>query len=104
MRRAMIAALVQPQGQEMAAASPDVTDSSASAPVPPGGANPPGGAAPPAGPVPLPHGAAAAPSHAAPDVARAPHYPEAPLWARLTRRMTEYARLTRLDRPIGTWL
>jgi len=31
-------------------------------------------------------------------------YAEAPLSYRLTRRLTEYARLTRLDRPIGTWL
>jgi 4-hydroxybenzoate polyprenyltransferase len=29
---------------------------------------------------------------------------EAPLAQRLTRRATEYARLMRLDRPIGTWL
>jgi len=29
---------------------------------------------------------------------------EAPLSARLARRATEYARLMRLDRPIGTWL
>ena len=33
-----------------------------------------------------------------------PQYAEAPLSYRLTRRLTEYARLTRLDRPIGTWL
>jgi len=39
-----------------------------------------------------------------PDVAAAPRYPEAPLWTRLTRRLQEYARLARLDRPIGTWL
>jgi 4-hydroxybenzoate polyprenyltransferase len=30
--------------------------------------------------------------------------PEAPLVQRLARRATEYARLMRLDRPIGTWL
>jgi len=29
---------------------------------------------------------------------------EAPLWVRLSRRLTEYARLARLDRPVGTWL
>jgi 4-hydroxybenzoate polyprenyltransferase len=29
---------------------------------------------------------------------------EAPLTYRLTRRVTEYARLMRLDRPVGTWL
>ena len=29
---------------------------------------------------------------------------EAPLAHRLGRRFTEYARLTRLDRPVGTWL
>jgi len=28
----------------------------------------------------------------------------APLWYRLGRRLTEYARLARLDRPIGIWL
>ena len=37
----------------------------------------------------------------APDLMRPP---EAPLWYRLTRRLTEYALLARLDRPIGTWL
>ena len=30
--------------------------------------------------------------------------PEAPLSWRLARRATEYARLMRLDRPVGTWL
>ena len=39
-----------------------------------------------------------------PDVAPPPPYDEAPLAHRLERRLTEYARLTRLDRPIGTWL
>jgi 4-hydroxybenzoate polyprenyltransferase len=29
---------------------------------------------------------------------------EAPFGYRLTRRLTEYARLMRLDRPVGTWL
>ncbi len=29
---------------------------------------------------------------------------EAPLSYRLARRVTEYARLMRLDRPVGTWL
>jgi 4-hydroxybenzoate polyprenyltransferase len=39
-----------------------------------------------------------------PDLVPAPPYAEAPLSHRLARRLTEYARLTRLDRPIGTWL
>jgi 4-hydroxybenzoate polyprenyltransferase len=39
-----------------------------------------------------------------PDIAPSRRYPDAPLWYRLTRRIGEYARLTRLDRPIGTWL
>jgi 4-hydroxybenzoate polyprenyltransferase len=34
----------------------------------------------------------------------APAVPEAPLSYRLSRRATEYARLMRLDRPVGTWL
>jgi 4-hydroxybenzoate polyprenyltransferase len=34
----------------------------------------------------------------------APRYPEAPLSARLARRVSLYARLMRLDRPVGTWL
>ena len=34
----------------------------------------------------------------------ASHYPEAPLSARLARRVSLYARLMRLDRPVGTWL
>jgi 4-hydroxybenzoate polyprenyltransferase len=33
-----------------------------------------------------------------------PRAPEAPFSYRLTRRLTEYARLMRLDRPVGTWL
>src|SRR6266513_1983366 len=33
-----------------------------------------------------------------------PPLPEAPLSYRLARRVTEYARLMRLDRPVGTWL
>ncbi|HYC08357.1 MAG TPA: 4-hydroxybenzoate octaprenyltransferase [Steroidobacteraceae bacterium] len=39
-----------------------------------------------------------------PQPQRQRQYAEAPLSYRLTRRLTEYARLTRLDRPIGTWL
>jgi 4-hydroxybenzoate polyprenyltransferase len=39
-----------------------------------------------------------------PDLAPAQQPAEAPLSYRLIRRATEYARLTRLDRPIGTWL
>jgi 4-hydroxybenzoate polyprenyltransferase len=39
-----------------------------------------------------------------PDLASVPKFPEAPLLWRLSRRVTEYARLTRLDKPIGTWL
>src|SRR5579862_5453054 len=39
-----------------------------------------------------------------PELASPPRYPEAPLSYRLARRVTEYARLARLDRPIGTWL
>ena len=39
-----------------------------------------------------------------PELEAAPRYPEAPLSHRLARRLTEYARLMRLDRPIGTWL
>lgn len=34
----------------------------------------------------------------------APQYPEAPLSARLARRVSLYGRLMRLDRPVGTWL
>ncbi|HEY0767290.1 MAG TPA: 4-hydroxybenzoate octaprenyltransferase [Steroidobacteraceae bacterium] len=36
--------------------------------------------------------------------AAAPQIREAPFWYRLGRRVTEYARLMRLDRPVGTWL
>jgi len=39
-----------------------------------------------------------------PELGAAPRYPEAPLSHRLARRLNEYARLMRLDRPIGTWL
>ncbi|MBV9344413.1 MAG: 4-hydroxybenzoate octaprenyltransferase [Gammaproteobacteria bacterium] len=39
-----------------------------------------------------------------PEVTAPPQPPEAPLAHRLGRRLTEYARLMRLDRPIGTWL
>src|SRR5579859_1381853 len=39
-----------------------------------------------------------------PELASLPKYPEAPLSYRLARRVAEYARLARLDRPIGTWL
>jgi 4-hydroxybenzoate polyprenyltransferase len=40
-----------------------------------------------------------------PDLGLAPPRPKsAPLSYRLGRRLTEYARLTRLDRPIGIWL
>ncbi|HVH83445.1 MAG TPA: 4-hydroxybenzoate octaprenyltransferase [Steroidobacteraceae bacterium] len=34
----------------------------------------------------------------------APRFREAPLSWRLTRRLTQYGRLMRLDRPVGTWL
>jgi len=39
-----------------------------------------------------------------PELPLAPGPAEAPLAHRLARRATEYARLMRLDRPIGTWL
>jgi 4-hydroxybenzoate polyprenyltransferase len=39
-----------------------------------------------------------------PEVAVPPKLREAPLSYRLTRRLTEYGRLARLDRPVGTWL
>jgi 4-hydroxybenzoate polyprenyltransferase len=39
-----------------------------------------------------------------PEVAPPPKLREAPLRHRLTRRLTEYAHLARLDRPVGTWL
>src|SRR5438132_1216013 len=38
------------------------------------------------------------------ELAPTPPPREAPLAYRLTRRVTEYARLMRLDRPVGTWL
>ena len=34
----------------------------------------------------------------------APRFAEAPFSWRLARRLTQYARLMRLDRPVGTWL
>jgi 4-hydroxybenzoate polyprenyltransferase len=37
-------------------------------------------------------------------LAPTPPPPEAPLGYRLARRVTEYARLMRLDRPVGIWL
>src|SRR5882724_4438381 len=43
-------------------------------------------------------------STASPPLASAPQLPEAPLSYRLARRVTEYGRLMRLDRPVGTWL
>jgi len=43
-------------------------------------------------------------STASPPFAPAPQIREAPLSYRLARRVTEYARLMRLDRPVGTWL
>ncbi len=39
-----------------------------------------------------------------PELAAKPRLSEAPLSYRLSRRLTDYARLARLDRPIGTWL
>ena len=41
---------------------------------------------------------------APPAPAAAPRSPEAPFSYRLGRRLTGYARLMRLDRPVGTWL
>src|SRR5512136_2219798 len=41
---------------------------------------------------------------ALPEPPAAPRFPEAPFSWRLGRRLTEYARLMRLDRPVGTWL
>jgi 4-hydroxybenzoate polyprenyltransferase len=41
---------------------------------------------------------------AVPELAPTTKPAEAPLSYRLGRRLTEYARLTRLDRPVGTWL
>jgi 4-hydroxybenzoate polyprenyltransferase len=43
-------------------------------------------------------------STATPPLAPALRIREAPLSYRLGRRVTEYARLMRLDRPVGTWL
>jgi 4-hydroxybenzoate polyprenyltransferase len=43
-------------------------------------------------------------STASPPLASAVQLREAPLSYRLARRVTEYARLMRLDRPVGTWL
>src|SRR5205823_11789338 len=43
-------------------------------------------------------------STASPPLASVPPVPEAPLSYRLARRVTEYAWLMRLDRPVGTWL
>jgi 4-hydroxybenzoate polyprenyltransferase len=43
-------------------------------------------------------------STASPSLASAVQFREAPLSYRLARRVTEYARLMRLDRPVGTWL
>src|ERR1700752_1508589 len=39
-----------------------------------------------------------------PELAAKPRLTEAPLSYRLSRRLSDYARLARLDRPIGTWL
>ncbi|HEV3180605.1 MAG TPA: 4-hydroxybenzoate octaprenyltransferase [Steroidobacteraceae bacterium] len=39
-----------------------------------------------------------------PELAPSPRLGEAPLSYRLSRRVNEYARLARLDRPVGTWL
>ena len=39
-----------------------------------------------------------------PELPLIPNLPEAPLSQRLIWRVTEYAQLMRLDRPIGTWL
>jgi 4-hydroxybenzoate polyprenyltransferase len=39
-----------------------------------------------------------------PELAPSPRLDEAPLSYRLSRRVNEYARLARLDRPVGTWL
>ena len=39
-----------------------------------------------------------------PELPLTPKPLEAPLAQRLGRRLTEYARLMRLDRPVGTWL
>jgi 4-hydroxybenzoate polyprenyltransferase len=39
-----------------------------------------------------------------PELAPTPPLPQPPLSWRLSRRLTEYAQLARLDRPVGTWL
>src|ERR1700751_4003894 len=39
-----------------------------------------------------------------PELTHAPPFPEPPPSSRLARRLSEYAHLARLDRPIGTWL
>lgn len=39
-----------------------------------------------------------------PDLPAQPPFAQAPWWHRLARRLTEYGRLVRLDRPIGFWL
>jgi 4-hydroxybenzoate polyprenyltransferase len=43
-------------------------------------------------------------STASPPLAPAPQIREAPWSYRVARRVTEYGRLMRLDRPVGTWL
>src|SRR3979490_2815499 len=43
-------------------------------------------------------------STASPPLASAPQLPEAPRSCGRGRRVTEYGRLMRLDRPVGTWL
>jgi hypothetical protein len=40
----------------------------------------------------------------APDIPPPPKYRDAPLSYRLSRRLSEYGLLMRLDRPVGTWL
>jgi len=62
---------------------------------------------PAAGPEPAPQVAAQAPAAAPPvpaDLELTPRFKQAPLWYRLARRLEEYARLARLDTPIGIWL
>jgi 4-hydroxybenzoate polyprenyltransferase len=41
---------------------------------------------------------------AAPGLPATPRTPDAPLSYRLGRRLTEYTRLARFDKPVGTWL
>jgi 4-hydroxybenzoate polyprenyltransferase len=79
----------------MAAVTPDLAPSPAPASAP----------APALAPAPAPT-PASSPSPPSPSPLPSPARPyvEAPLSYRLARRLTEYARLTRLDRPIGTWL